>query len=378
MNARRPTEPSEAIDVRTGDWATLGAAAGALRNAVFVHEQGIPARFEWDEWDPRSVHCVAWRGGEAVGTGRLLPDGRIGRMAVRIDQRGRGVGRRVLEALVAVATARGDASIELSAQQQVEAFYRAQGFEPVGEPYDEVGIRHVKMRRSLLALAMSACLATLGAFGMSPAQAGALDAISNADATSALRATLERGAGQAVAQLGKAGGFLDNPKVRIPLPGFLEDGAKMLRKLGQGKRVDQLVNTMNQAAENAVPLGKDVLLGAVRTMSVADAKKILSGSDNSVTQFFAEKTRSPLSEQFLPVVKQATSQVGLAEQYNRVAGQASKLGLLKGDNANIEQYVTGKSLDGLYTIIGDEERKLRQNPAAAGSALLQKVFGSLK
>lgn len=119
-------------------------------------------------------------------------------------------------------------------------------------------------------------------------------------------------------------------------------------------------------------------MGAVRNMSVGDARKILSGGDNSVTQFFAEKTRAPLSEQFLPVVQQSTSQVGLADKYNRLAGQASKLGLLKTENANIEQYVTGKSLDGLYTVIGDEERKLRQNPMAAGSALLQKVFGSLK
>jgi Protein of unknown function (DUF4197) len=213
---------------------------------------------------------------------------------------------------------------------------------------------------------------------MHHAHALSLRDLSDTDASAGIKGALESGAQAAIASLGKPGGFLNNPKVRIPLPGFLEDGAKMLRKVGQGKRVDELVSTMNRAAENAVPQGKEVLLGAVRNMSVADAKKILSGGDNSVTQFFAEKTRSPLSEQFLPVVKQATGQVGLAEQYNRVAGQASKMGLIKSENANMEQYVTGKSLDGLYTIIGDEERKLRQNPAAAGSALLQKVFGSLK
>jgi hypothetical protein len=231
-------------------------------------------------------------------------------------------------------------------------------------------------RRDFVHATPAIALSVLAAFQQ--AHALSLRDLSDTDASAGIKGALESGAQAAIALLGKPGGFLNNPKVRIPLPGFLEDGAKMLRKLGQGKRVDELVNTMNQAAENAVPMGKDVLMGAVRTMSVADAKKILSGSDNSVTQFFAEKTRSPLSEQFLPVVKQATSKVGLADQYNRVAGQASKLGLLKGENANIEQYVTGKSLDGLYTIIGDEERKLRQNPAAAGSALLQKVFGSLK
>lgn len=202
--------------------------------------------------------------------------------------------------------------------------------------------------------------------------------LSDSDASAGLKGALENGTQAAIALLGKPGGFLNNPKVRIPLSGFLEDGDNMLRKLGQGKRVDELVHAMNSAAESAVPKGKEVLMGAVRNMSVGDARKILSGGDNSVTQFFAEKTRAPLSEQFLPVVQQSTSQVGLADKYNRLAGQASKLGLLKTENANIEQYVTGKSLDGLYTVIGDEERKLRQNPMAAGSALLQKVFGSLK
>ena len=229
------TADAQAIELRTGDWATLGAAAGALRTAVFVREQGIPAEFEWDEWDARSVHCVAYRGDEPVGTGRLLPDGRIGRMAVRADLRGQGIGRRVLEALVAVASARGDTRIELSAQRQVEPFYRAQGFVPVGEPYDEVGIAHVKMRRSLIALGASACVGLLAGLGARPARAGALDAVSNADATSALRVALERGAGQAVARLGKPGGFLDDPKVRIPLPDGLRQAEGLLRTMGRAR-----------------------------------------------------------------------------------------------------------------------------------------------
>lgn len=230
--------------------------------------------------------------------------------------------------------------------------------------------RHFVQSSSALALCVLAA--------QQQALALSLRDLSDSDASAGLKSALENGAQAAIALLGKPGGFLNNPKVRIPLPGFLEDGANMLRKLGQGKRIDELVNAMNSAAESAVPKGKEVLMGAVRNMSVGDAKKILSGGDNSVTQFFAEKTRAPLSEQFLPVVQQSTSQVGLADKYNRLAGQASKLGLLKTENANIEQYVTGKSLDGLYTVIGDEERKLRQNPMAAGSALLQKVFGSLK
>lgn len=202
--------------------------------------------------------------------------------------------------------------------------------------------------------------------------------LSDKDASSGLRTALEKGALAAVALLGQPGGFLDNPKVRIPLPGYLEDAASLLRKFGQGQRVDELVTSMNRAAEAAVPMGKDLLVGAVKNMSVSDGKKILTGGDNSVTQFFAEKTRAPLGEKFLPVVTKATEKVGLAEKYNRVAGKAAGLGLVKKEDANIQRYVTGKSLNGLYTIIGEEERKIRQDPVGTGSAILQKVFGALR
>lgn len=210
------------------------------------------------------------------------------------------------------------------------------------------------------------------------AQALTLAELSNKDASTGLRTALEKGALAAVAVLGQPDGFLGNPKVRIPLPGFLEDGAKLLQMTGQGKRVDELVTSMNRAAETAVPMGKDLLVGAVKNMSVTDAKKILTGGDNSVTQFFAEKTRGALGDKFLPVVTQATEKVGLAATYNKVAGRAAGLGLVKKEDANIQRYVTDKSLDGLYTIIGEEERKIRQDPVGTGSAILGKVFGALK
>ncbi len=167
-------------------------------------------------------------------------------------------------------------------------------------------------------------------------------------------------------------------KVRIPLPGFLENGAKMLRMVGQGNRIDELVVAMNRAAEQAVPAAKDLLLQAVRGMSVSDAKGILTGGDTSVTQFFVGKTRAPLTERFLPLVTAATEKVQLADKYNRLAGKASDLGLLKKDDANIQRYVTSKSLDGLYLVIGEEERKIRQDPVGSGSAILQKVFGAIR
>jgi hypothetical protein len=210
------------------------------------------------------------------------------------------------------------------------------------------------------------------------AHALSLSDLTNTEASQGLKAALEKGAQTAISLLGRPDGFLGNAKVRIPLPGFLEDASKLLKTLGQGKRVDELVTAMNRAAEAAVPMAKDLLVGAVRAMNVDDAKKILTGGDNSVTNFFAEKTRAPLGGKFLPVVTKATEKVGLADKYNSVAGKAAGLGLMKKEDANIQQYVTGKSLDGLYLVIGEEEKKIRQDPVGTGSALLQKVFGALK
>ncbi|MBP6375345.1 MAG: DUF4197 domain-containing protein [Giesbergeria sp.] len=234
------------------------------------------------------------------------------------------------------------------------------------------------MQRRLFTLTGAGTLGALILLATTQARALSLPGLSNADASSGVKAALEQGAIAAVALLGQSGGFLNNPSVRIALPGYLNDAAQMMKRFGQGKRIEELETSLNRAAEAAVPMGKDLLIGAVQSMSVTDAKNILTGGDTSVTQFFSSKTRAPLGEKFLPVVTQATSQVGLAQQYNAFAGKAVGFGLVKKEDARIEDYVTGKTLDGLFTVIGEEERKLRQNPAAAGSALLQKVFGALK
>jgi hypothetical protein len=217
-----------------------------------------------------------------------------------------------------------------------------------------------------------------GAWGVSAWPAAQAASISDGDAALGVRAALERGALSAVSLLGKSGGFLDNPKVRIPLPGFLNEAAKLAKFTGQQKRVDELITAMNRAAEAAVPEAKELLLGAVKSMSVEDGRRILTGGDNSVTQFFASKTRPALSVKFLPIVTKATEKVALADKYNALAGKAASTGLMKKDDANIEQYVTGKTLDGLYLMIGEEERKIRKDPIGTGSAILQKVFGALK
>ena len=233
------------------------------------------------------------------------------------------------------------------------------------------------LRRNFTATFTSLALAPVFFFHAST-RAQSLASLTNLQASQGLTAALERGALSAIGLLGRPNGFLDNEKVRIPLPGYLNDGAKLLRTLGQGARLDELLKAMNHAAEEAVPLAKDMLLGAVKSMSIADAKGILTGGDTSVTNFFAGKTRAPLTDKFLPVVTKTTARVNLTEKYNKLAQKASSMGLVKGDAQRIETYVTAKTLDGLYFMIAEEEKKIRQDPVGTGSDLLKKVFGSLK
>jgi hypothetical protein len=210
------------------------------------------------------------------------------------------------------------------------------------------------------------------------ARAQGLAGISELDAGRGLKTVLQAGAAAAVKLLGRTDGFLGNPQVRIPLPGYLKDAARLLSALGQRKQVEELETAMNRAAESAVPRALNLLVDAARKMSVGDARKILAGGDTSVTDFFADKTRAPLGVSFLPIVRQATSKLDLARKYDRVAGKAAGFGLVKQEDASIDQYVTRKALDGLYFMIGEEEKKSRRDPAGTGSALLQRVFGALK
>jgi hypothetical protein len=163
--------------------------------------------------------------------------------------------------------------------------------------------------------------------------------------------------------------------VRIELPGFLKDAAKLMKATGQGKRVDELVTAMNRAAEAAVPQARALLVEAVKSMSVEDAVKVVRGGDTSVTDFFSRKTREPLAQKFMPIVTRATEKVALAKKYDAVAGKAAGLGLPRPQDADLKSYVTGKALDGLYLMIGEEEKKIRRDPVGTGSALLKKVFG---
>ena len=204
-----------------------------------------------------------------------------------------------------------------------------------------------------------------------------LSQLSERDAAAGVRAALERGAGVAVDLLGKTDGFWANELVRIPLPEWLQKGERAMRMFGMGKDLDDLHLGINRAAEQAVPASRQLLVGAVRGMTVQDAKGILTGGDDSVTRFFESHTRTGLQQKFLPIVGGVTQKIGLARRYDKVVDQVSSVGLVKPDEAKIEPYATTRSLDGLFLMIGQEEKKIRADPIGTGSAILKKVFGAL-
>lgn len=210
------------------------------------------------------------------------------------------------------------------------------------------------------------------------ASSAGLERISDADANSGLRQALTDGAGTAVSLLGKQDGFFGNPKVKIPLPPTLQRIEGALRFAGMKRQADELVLSMNRAAEAAVPEAKALLVDAVKKMSVQDAKGILAGGDTAATEYFKRTTQAQLADRFLPIVKKATDRVGLAQQYNDLAGQGAQLGLIRKDQSTIEGYVTQKALDGLYFMIAEQERAFRQNPLGASSNIVKKVFGALR
>jgi hypothetical protein len=219
-------------------------------------------------------------------------------------------------------------------------------------------------------------LAAAVTLGAAPAQAVDLSSLSNQEASTGMRDALTQGAGKAVELLGHPGGFLDNAKVKIPLPDGLRQIESGLRLLGMKKQADELVVAMNRAAEAAVPEAKALLVDAVKKMSVQDAKGILTGGDTAATDYFKRSTSAQLTQRFLPIVTTWTNKVGLAGQYNSLVERGSQLGLV-GKDDKIENYVTRKTLDGLYLMIAEQERAIRKNPVGAATGAAKKVFEML-
>ncbi len=214
-------------------------------------------------------------------------------------------------------------------------------------------------------------------FFASHANALGLSDLSNADATAGLKEALIQGAGKAVGKLGVVDGFFGNPQVKIPLPDSVQRAERVMRMFGMGKQADEVILRMNRAAEAAVPEARALLVSSVKQMSVADAKSILTGGDDAATQYFRKTTSAPMEERFLPIVQKAMADVQLAQQYNKFAESGARYGLIKKEQANLEQYVTQKTLDGVYLMMAAEEKAIRKNPMGQASSLLKKVFGSL-
>jgi len=207
--------------------------------------------------------------------------------------------------------------------------------------------------------------------------AAGLADISNRDAINGLKEALIRGSHAAVARLGVENGFFGNDRVKIPLPPSLRRLEAVIRSIGMSPHADELVLRMNRAAEAAVPEAKTLLVDAAKRMSVQDAKGILTGGEDAATQYFKRTTSEALAKRFQPIVKKAMQKVKLAEKYDEIAASGAKLGLVKEEDAQLEDYVTRKALDGLFIVVAEEEKKVRQDPARAASAILRKVFGAI-
>ncbi len=204
-----------------------------------------------------------------------------------------------------------------------------------------------------------------------------LSDLSDKDAGGGLKEALSQGASKAVALLGKQDGFLKNPKVKIPMPDGLRQAEKLMRTFGMKKQADELITSMNRAAEAAVPEAKELLVGAVKEMSVEDAKKILTGGETSGTEYFKGKTSAQLKERFKPIVQKAMDKVGLAKTYEKFASKGAQYGVISKEDADLDNYVTQKTLDGLFTMVAEEEKAIRKNPVGAAGDLAKKVFGAL-
>lgn len=221
-------------------------------------------------------------------------------------------------------------------------------------------------------------LGLMGVLFAAQAYALSLNDLSQSQAADSLKAVLEQSTRLAVEQLGKPGGFSNNPDVHIELPGNLGKAAQTMKMLGKSKQVNALEDSMNSAAEAAIPEAQALLLEAIKNMTLDDAKDILKGPNNSATAYLDRSSREQLRSRFLPLIEQATQSSDLAKKYNNFAGQAASFGVIEAKDASIENYVTEQALDGLFTIMGQQEASIRDNPAQAATDMAKKVFELLR
>ena len=191
----------------------------------------------------------------------------------------------------------------------------------------------------------------------------------------ALKQALQVGTENAVKLTGKTDGYFGNKAIKILMPERLKTVEKGLRTAGYGGEVDKLVLSMNRAAERAAPEAKQIYWDAIGKMTIDDGQRILKGTPTAATDYFKDKTSASLTLAFRPIVDKAMDEVGTARQYNELLGQAKAIPFVKTESYDLDRYVVGKALDGLFRVVGDEERKIRTDPAARVTTLMKEVFG---
>jgi hypothetical protein len=199
--------------------------------------------------------------------------------------------------------------------------------------------------------------------------------LSNDKIAAGLKEALTVSTGNAVASTGRPDGFLKNLAIKILLPEKLRAVGKGMRMVGMGAQVDELEVGMNRAAEQATPAAKQIFIKAVTRMTFADARKILSGGDTAATDYFKRQSSDQLTTAFSPIVHQSMEKVGVIQQYNKVMQNSMAASLAVNQNFSLDKYVVGKTLDGLFYMLGEEEKKIRKDPAAQVTSLLKEVFG---
>ena len=200
--------------------------------------------------------------------------------------------------------------------------------------------------------------------------------LSDDEIVNGLKQALEIGTSNAVKTVSQTNGYFKNPRIRIPLPENVKKVEKLLRATGFGRRVDEFELSMNRAAERAAPEAKTIFWDAIKQMSFADARQILDGSDDAATQYFQDKTAGRLQKIFKPITHQAMSEVGVTHSYQSIDNKIKTIPFADQMSFDLDQYVTDKALSGLYLMLAEEEKKIRQDPAARVTDLLKKVFGS--
>jgi len=202
------------------------------------------------------------------------------------------------------------------------------------------------------------------------------ESITEADIIRGLKEALHIGTDKAIKGVSKINGYYKNPKIKIPLPERVQKVEKLLRAAGYGAQVDSFELSMNRAAEKAAPKAKTLFWDSIKGMTFSDAKKILKGRENEATLYFKGKTFDRLREIFKPIVHDAMHQVGVTRAYQNLDAKVRSIPFAERLSFDLDQYVTGRALDGLFLMLAEEEAKIRRDPAARVTDLLKKVFVS--